>query len=110
MCIRDRQCAVRRGRAQARDGCARRGGALRGSPPLPRAGRLLRPDPSEPGRIAEALQPFRRDRRRGVAGGRSMIFNTWAYGLFLPIAVAVYWLCLLYTSDAADERSSVDLG
>ena len=24
--------------------------------------------------------------------------------------VAVYWACLLYTSDAADERSSVDLG
>ena len=23
---------------------------------------------------------------------------------------AVYWHCLLYTSDAADERSSVDLG
>ena len=21
-----------------------------------------------------------------------------------------YWICLLYTSDAADERSSVDLG
>ena len=21
-----------------------------------------------------------------------------------------YWVCLLYTSDAADERSSVDLG
>ena len=28
----------------------------------------------------------------------------------LPIAVAIGWCCLLYTSDAADERSSVDLG
>src|SRR5678815_2449246 len=24
--------------------------------------------------------------------------------------LAGYWICLLYTSDAADERSSVDLG
>src|SRR5678810_454325 len=23
---------------------------------------------------------------------------------------AIFWMCLLYTSDAADERSSVDLG
>mgnify|MGYP003381409622 CR=1 FL=1 len=30
----------------------------------------------------------------------------------LPVAATVdeLWLCLLYTSDAADERSSVDLG
>ena len=28
-----------------------------------------------------------------------------------PYAVSdYYWTCLLYTSDAADERSSVDLG
>jgi alginate O-acetyltransferase complex protein AlgI len=27
-----------------------------------------------------------------MAGGRPMIFNTWAYGLFLLIAVVVYWL------------------
>src|SRR5678816_3704633 len=26
------------------------------------------------------------------------------------IGVKVVWICLLYTSDAADERSSVDLG
>src|SRR5678815_4013322 len=25
-------------------------------------------------------------------------------------AIVLYWFCLLYTSDAADERSSVDLG
>ena len=30
----------------------------------------------------------------------------------IPFAVPVVWgsICLLYTSDAADERSSVDLG
>src|SRR5678816_2510221 len=28
----------------------------------------------------------------------------------LGAPVAVSWICLLYTSDAADERSSVDLG
>ena len=26
------------------------------------------------------------------------------------IAISEFYLCLLYTSDAADERSSVDLG
>ena len=26
------------------------------------------------------------------------------------VEVAISWACLLYTSDAADERSSVDLG
>ena len=30
--------------------------------------------------------------------------------LFFPRAVDEYVRCLLYTSDAADERSSVDLG
>ena len=28
----------------------------------------------------------------------------------LPAPAQMYWRCLLYTSDAADERSSVDLG
>ena len=34
------------------------------------------------------------------------------YGLMIlmPIIVALFIRCLLYTSDAADERSSVDLG
>src|SRR5678815_4583615 len=27
-----------------------------------------------------------------------------------PMNTLIHWLCLLYTSDAADERSSVDLG
>ena len=26
------------------------------------------------------------------------------------IRISLFWICLLYTSDAADERSSVDLG
>ena len=29
---------------------------------------------------------------------------TWVFGFYTPM------ICLLYTSDAADERSSVDLG
>src|SRR5678810_793538 len=29
---------------------------------------------------------------------------------FYPAYTTVFYLCLLYTSDAADERSSVDLG
>ena len=34
-----------------------------------------------------------------------------AYHLILPAGtLALIYLCLLYTSDAADERSSVDLG
>ena len=32
------------------------------------------------------------------------------YDLGTPLAVEVTRACLLYTSDAADERSSVDLG
>ena len=28
----------------------------------------------------------------------------------VPVGGRLYWCCLLYTSDAADERSSVDLG
>ena len=34
-------------------------------------------------------------------------------GLNIPFSILApgdYWACLLYTSDAADERSSVDLG
>ena len=34
--------------------------------------------------------------------GGSSIYN--------PNPIGVYYTCLLYTSDAADERSSVDLG
>ena len=33
-----------------------------------------------------------------------------ALGLTLNELLAIYRICLLYTSDAADERSSVDLG
>ena len=36
-----------------------------------------------------------------------------AYGLvyrLLDNNIPINWVCLLYTSDAADERSSVDLG
>ena len=32
------------------------------------------------------------------------------WGSALAFATAQYGICLLYTSDAADERSSVDLG
>ena len=32
------------------------------------------------------------------------------YGQYRPLAGAFAMTCLLYTSDAADERSSVDLG
>src|SRR5678815_813732 len=28
----------------------------------------------------------------------------------LVVLLLIFWVCLLYTSDAADERSSVDLG
>ena len=28
----------------------------------------------------------------------------------VPFVPEAFWICLLYTSDAADERSSVDLG
>ena len=35
--------------------------------------------------------------------------KSYADASFTPVAAAVY-PCLLYTSDAADERSSVDLG
>src|SRR5678810_1509828 len=30
--------------------------------------------------------------------------------VWLPLGIVALWFCLLYTSDAADERSSVDLG
>ena len=37
--------------------------------------------------------------------------NVWGYGYDgYANQIAVYMRCLLYTSDAADERSSVDLG
>ena len=42
--------------------------------------------------------------------------NTQTAGLGFPqlldqgLGTGVFWTCLLYTSDAADERSSVDLG
>ena len=36
---------------------------------------------------------------------RKHLISRWEGGLFL-----FYYICLLYTSDAADERSSVDLG
>ena len=44
-------------------------------------------------------------------GGISLIFwnNYWPAGAVFPLG-GVLWVCLLYTSDAADERSSVDLG
>ena len=31
-------------------------------------------------------------------------------GVFTALDLVLFYLCLLYTSDAADERSSVDLG
>ena len=31
-------------------------------------------------------------------------------GVMVPLLITGSWACLLYTSDAADERSSVDLG
>src|SRR5678815_200930 len=37
-------------------------------------------------------------------------FGSWGTLLWTALASAAYCSCLLYTSDAADERSSVDLG
>ena len=39
-----------------------------------------------------------------------VIFNLLDEVSSIPVASACDYLCLLYTSDAADERSSVDLG
>ena len=54
-----------------------------------------------------------RDRRRGTDAGQRQqrAVQAGAQGPRHPDAVAAHhFLCLLYTSDAADERSSVDLG
>ena len=48
--------------------------------------------------------------------GRNVVTGLWGNGTiriltgFLTLFIAFYASCLLYTSDAADERSSVDLG
>ena len=44
------------------------------------------------------------------SGGRSRTAISVATPLRLAILMRSSWHCLLYTSDAADERSSVDLG
>ena len=54
-----------------------------------------------------------RDSNKGVQEARGEWF-CWLSGddLFHPQKLEMHrrWICLLYTSDAADERSSVDLG
>ena len=54
-------------------------------------------------------------RDRAASGGVLDIFNTFSGGSLermsiIALGVMPYITCLLYTSDAADERSSVDLG
>ena len=44
----------------------------------------------------------------GTGATKAEQATVWFFGL-LGTALLV-WVCLLYTSDAADERSSVDLG
>src|SRR5678816_4748466 len=44
------------------------------------------------------------------AGGILGMFNMFAGGGISRMAIFALNICLLYTSDAADERSSVDLG
>src|SRR5678815_2300700 len=45
-----------------------------------------------------------RDEKGRLLGG--LITQSWWQETYIELL----WLCLLYTSDAADERSSVDLG
>ena len=51
------------------------------------------------------LENFEEDNGGWMAGG---FFSTWQWGQ--PRKSIIHTACLLYTSDAADERSSVDLG
>ena len=55
-----------------------------------------------------------RDRGMGIRGSAEGNGAPWALlvprGAFLTRGCSPYRTCLLYTSDAADERSSVDLG
>src|SRR5678809_663886 len=47
------------------------------------------------------------DKDRRTLISQPIVISTWDFG---KAANAEAWNCLLYTSDAADERSSVDLG
>ena len=54
-------------------------------------------------------------KRQGFPGGslgkRLKLWEKLSASIWAPpIAASRLWTCLLYTSDAADERSSVDLG
>ena len=40
----------------------------------------------------------------------AVVFEGWLRWVFVAGAAVLPYICLLYTSDAADERSSVDLG
>ena len=69
----------------------------------------------KPAQIAEAMTPKRdrrtieREIRLGLVEQKRMNPSNSKYAP-MYITEMVYKACLLYTSDAADERSSVDLG
>ena len=54
-----------------------------------------------------------RDSARHARGNQAVEVAAMTELIFVIVCMVVVWLwltCLLYTSDAADERSSVDLG
>src|SRR5678816_3192885 len=66
----------------------------------------------DPGAVREAIDLLAKAERPVIIAGSGVWWSDGAAALqvFVEATGIPFYTCLLYTSDAADERSSVDLG